>query len=208
MRLPHNPELLNALRSPTQEEPWRVLISGCIFGWKVAVDGTTYGLDSERPEWLDSPLVEMIPFCPEDYQLGTPRLMPDLHGGDGYAVLDGSAQVLDPDGNDLTPQVLAGAEAMTKLALERRVEFSLLTDRSGVCGGQVISIGCRLIEPVDHRKGVGVAAACLLREGVKVVSHRDFLTLDTLRCKLDGHYSPDTSLLDHHQHPWVIENLS
>ena len=208
MRLPHNEEALNSLRSPTPQDPWRVLVSGCIFGWKVAVDGTTYGLDSERPGWLDSPLVEMIPFCPEDYQLGTPRLMPDLHYGDGFAVLDGNAQIFDPEGNDLTSQVLAGAKAMTQLALERRVDFALLTDRSGACGSQVISIGCRLVEPVVYRKGVGVAAAWLLREGVKVVSHRDYRTLDILRGKLEDEYSPDQSLLDHHQHPWVVKNLS
>lgn len=208
MRLPHNPELLAAIRLPTQEDPWRVLISGCIFGWKVAVDGTTYGLDSERPKWLDSSLVEMIPFCPEDYQLGTPRSMPDLHGGDGFAVLDGNGQILDSENNDITPQVLAGAEAMTQLALKRRVDFAVLTDRSGACGSQVISIGCRSIEPVVYRKGVGVAAASLLRGGVSVVSQRDFRTLDILRSKLEDNYSPDESLLDHHQHPWVKEHLS
>lgn len=208
MRLPHHPELVDALRSPTEENPWRVLISGCIFGWNVAVDGTTYGLDRERPPWLDSPLVEMIPFCPEDFELGTPRSMPDLHGGDGFAVLDGSARVLDPKGEDLTSQILAGAEAMAQLAQQREVDFAFLTDRSGTCGSQVISIGCRLVEPVQHQKGVGVAAARLLRDGVQVVSQRDFRTLEFLRCKLERDDFPDESLLDHHQHPWVIENLS
>ncbi len=208
MKLPHDEGALHVLRMPTMEDPWRVLISGCLFGWKVAVDGGTYGLDGERPKWLDSPLVEMIPFCPEDYRLGTPRTMPDLHGGDGVDVLSGKAKVLDPDGVDLTAQVIAGAEAMAQLAKERKVDFAFLTDRSGACGSQVISVGCRFVEPIEFRKGVGVATACLLREGIPIVSHRDHRTLDVLRSKVDIDHSPDPSLLDHHQHPWVIENLS
>lgn len=208
MRLPHHPEAVEALRRPTTEEPWRVLISGCIFGWKVAVDGSTYGLDRERPAWLEDPRVEMIPFCPEDHRLGTPRAMPDLHEGDGFAVLDGAARVLDPERNDLTAQVLEGAEAMLQLAQERRVDFAVLTDRSGACGSQVISIGCRLEEPVEYRKGVGVAAALLLRHGIPVVSHRDYRTLDRLHAIVDPDHVEARDLRDHHEHPWVLEHLS
>ena len=34
--------------------------------------------------------------------------MPDLHGGDGFAVLDGDARILDEHRNDLTEGMLAG----------------------------------------------------------------------------------------------------
>jgi uncharacterized protein YbbK (DUF523 family) len=209
MRLPHHQEALNALRSPTVEDPWRVLMSGCLFGWKVAVtaEGKKYGLDGLQPTWLDSPLVKLVAFCPEDYKLGTPRQMPDLHGGDGFDVLDGTARVLDPDGNDFTAAVLAGAEAMASLAREQDVDFALLTDRSGSCGSQVISVGCRLEGPVEYRKGVGVAAALLLREGVHIVSQRDFQTLEVLRSKVEPGYEPNQEALDHHEHPWVVEHL-
>ncbi len=207
MRLPHDPRALAELRSPTEEEPWRILVSGCIFGWKVAVDGTTYGLDQDRPAWLSSSRVRLIPFCPEDYLLGTPRAMPDLHGGDGFAVLDGLARVLDPSRRDLTAQVVAGAEEMTRIARQNRVDFALMTDRSGACGSQVISVGCRLEAPVAYRKGVGVATAMLLREGFHVVSQRDYKTLEILRSKLETGYEPDPAARDHHEHPWVLENL-
>ena len=208
MRLPHHPQAIESLRSPTKQQPWRVLISGCLFGWKVAVDGTTYGLEQARPQWLDSPLVQLFPFCPEDDQLGTPRPMPDLHGGDGFEVLAGSAKVFDSDGLDLTEKILAGAEAMARLAQEQQVDFALLTDRSGTCGSQVISLGCRLEDPVQYQKGVGVATARLLQDGVHVVSQRDFLTLEKLRAKLDPGYHPDATTLDHHDHPWVREHLA
>lgn len=109
--------------------------------------------------------------------------MPDLHGGDGFEVLAGSAKVLDPDGIDLT-------------------------DRSGTCGSQVIFLGCRHEEPVQYKKGVGVAAARLLQDGVHVVSQRDFLTLERLRTKLEPGYQLDATALDHHDHPWVREHLA
>ena len=64
------------------------------------------GLGAGKPGWLDDPRVRCIPFCPEDHGLGTPRTMPDLHGGDGYAVLDGTAQVLDEHRVDLTERML------------------------------------------------------------------------------------------------------
>jgi uncharacterized protein YbbK (DUF523 family) len=208
MRLPHHKEALDSIRSPTGEDPWRVLISGCIFGWKVAIDGTTYGLDKTRPNWLDSSLVKLVPFCPEDYQLGTPRSMPDLHGGDGFEVLDGTAQVLDPEGNDLTEKMLAGARAMATVASTHKVDFAFLTDRSGACGSQVISVGCRLQEPVEYRKGVGVAAALLLRAGVNIVSQRDYKTLEILRSKIEPGYEANSECVDHHEHPWVLANLS
>lgn len=207
MRLPHHPQAIEALRRPSEGEPWRVLMSGCLYGWKVAVDGSDYGLSSVRPNWLVPPQVELVPFCPEDYGMGTIRRMPDLHDGDGFDVLDGKARVLDERGNDLTEQMLAGAHAMVALAKDRDIDFALLVDRSGACGSQVISIGCRFEQRVKYRMGVGVATAALLRAGVHVVSQRDFRTLEQLHAKLDPNYEPDPAALDHHDHPWVVENL-
>ena len=67
--------------------------------------------------------------------------------------------------------------------------------------------GCRFVEPVDHRRGVGVATALLLRHGFSVVSQRDFYTLSVLGAKVDPAFAVDENLLDHYQHPWVVENL-
>ncbi len=189
MRLPHHPELIDALRRPSVGDPWRVLLSGCLAGAACGVDGTDYGLGAKLPAWTRCPLVTVFPFCPEDHRLGTPRSMPDLHGG------------------DLTADMLEGARAMLALARAERVDFALLTDRSGACGSQVISIGCRFEEPVQHRRGVGVAAALLLREGFHVVSQRDFASLERLRAIVEPDHVPDPEARDHHQHLWVLENL-
>ncbi|HMR76020.1 MAG TPA: 2-thiouracil desulfurase family protein, partial [Polyangiaceae bacterium] len=176
-------------------------------GAACGVDGTDYGLGAKLPQWLRGPAVRTFPFCPEDYRLGTPRSMPDLHDGDGFAVLDGKARVLDEKRRDLTAAMLEGARAMLALARAERVDFALLTDRSGACGSQVISIGCRFEEPVQHRRGVGVAAAMLLREGFHVVSQRDFASLERLRAIVEPGHVPDPEARDHHEHPWVLENL-
>mgnify|MGYP003492787173 CR=1 FL=1 len=50
MRLPHHAEIVAALRRPTLEEPWRVLLSGCLAGAACGVDGTDYGLGERLPE--------------------------------------------------------------------------------------------------------------------------------------------------------------
>ena len=167
-------------------------------GLPCGVDGTDYGLPAARPAWFADPRVRTFGFCPEDYGLGTPRTMPDLHGGDGFAVLDGTAKVLDEHRNDLTDAMLAGARAMLELASRAGVDFALLTDRSGACGSQVISIGCRFEEPVHHARGVGVATALLLRNGIAVVSQRDPRTLGLLGAKLDPKFTPASHVVDHH----------
>jgi len=209
MRLPHHPDAVAALRQPTRDDPWRVLISGCLMGLPVGVDGTSYGMSLDGAPWLRSPLIRLVPACPEDIGLGTPRPMPDLHGGDGFDVLDSTASIRGPDGADLTEGMLRGARAVRATARREEVDWALLTDRSAACGSQVISVGCRFDEPVDYRRGVGVSTAMLLRAGVPVVSQRDHLTLMRLRRRIDP-TAPDpegTDLRDHHQHPWVVANL-
>lgn len=206
MRLPHDPDAVDRLRAPTAEAPWRVLLSGCLAGWACGVEGTDYGLRSAAPAWLAR--VTVIPFCPEDVGLGTPRVMPDIHGGDGFDVLDGRARVLAPDGADLTEGMLRGARAMLEHALRERVDLAVLTDMSAACGSQVISLGCRLVERRAWQKGVGVATAMLLRAGIPVVSQRDFRTLARLHQRLDPAYVVPEGALDHHEHPWVLANLT
>jgi uncharacterized protein YbbK (DUF523 family) len=207
MRLVEHPEQIAALPEPTPKAPWRVLTSGCMIGWACAVDGTDMGLTAALPPLGRLPNVQLVPFCPEDVGIGTPRGMPDIHGGDGFAVLDGVARVLDEHNVDLTAEMIRGATAMVARARDADVHFALLLDMSGSCGSQVISDGCRLIEERRYRRGVGVAAAALIRAGVPIVSQRDYRTLGLLHARLDPAYLPDPAALDHHETPWVIENL-
>jgi uncharacterized protein YbbK (DUF523 family) len=193
---------LSFLRVPTPRAPWRVLVSGCLAGLPCGVDGTDYGMGSVRAALLALPTISAVPFCPEAHSLGIPRTMPDIHGGDGRAVLRGEARVLDEHGADLTAAMIAGGQAMLAHAREAGVELALLTDISAACGTQVISEGCRFDSPRRYQRGLGVAAALLVAAGIPVVSQRDDHTLDRLLRIADPRHVPDPDALDHHQRPW------
>lgn len=207
MLLPHHRELVDRLRPPTPDEPWRILVSGCLAGWRCGVDGDDYGLGAVLPDLLALPTVRALPFCPEQEGLGTPRTMPDIQGGDGFDVIAGRARVLDQHGADLTEGMLRGARAMLAFAIASRVELAILTDSSAACGSQVISDGCRLVPVRRFQKGVGVATALLLDAGVPVVSQRDFHTLRLLRARLEPGRADASGAPDHHEHPWTLEHL-
>jgi uncharacterized protein YbbK (DUF523 family) len=206
-RLAHSAAAVAALREPTAERPWRVLVSGCLYGLGCGVDGTDYGMGGLLADFLRPATVVAVPYCPEEVGLGTPRTMPDLHGGDGFDVVDGAARVLDEHGVDLTEGMLVGARAMLAHALEHAVDFAVLTDMSAACGTQVISDGCRYDEPRRYRQGVGVAAATLLRAGIPVVSQRDHRTLGQLRARAEPGFQADPEAVDHHRTAWVVEHF-
>ena len=202
VRLPHSPGWLEGLRQTSPADPLRVLVSGCLAGLPCGVDGSDYGMGGALSDLLALPTLQAVTFCPEDHGLGTPRSMPDIHGGDGEDVLGGRARVLDERGADLTAGMLAGARAMLEHAPVHAVEIAILTDMSAACGSQVISDGCRLVPQRRCRAGVGVATALLLRHGIPVVSQRDQRTLCRLRACLDPGFEPDPAARDHHETDW------
>lgn len=208
LRLPHSPEALTALRRPTVDDPLRVLLSGCMLGQGCGIDGTDYGMKDALGDLVIVPTIKIFSFCPEDFALGTPRRMPDIHGGDGFDVLDGKARVLDDLGTDISEKMMTGGRAMLDFAKQNAVELAILTDMSGACGSQVISDGCRLVPDRRYRIGVGVATATLLRGGIPCVSQRDKRTLGILRSMLDPAFQVDPAAIDHHQTPWYREYFS
>ncbi len=207
MKLTEHPELFQKLRRPSSSQPLRVLVSGCLAGWGCGVDGTDYGMAGALAELLASPRVEAFAFCPEEHSLGTPRTMPDIHGGDGFAVLAGEARVLDENGADLTEAMLDGGRAMVEFARQREVELALLTDMSAACGSQVISLGCRLVEDRRYQRGVGVATALLIQAGIPVLSQRDYRSLERLRSLLDSSHEVDSRAIDHHETEWYQQTF-
>lgn len=207
MLLAHHPDALAQLRPSTTNDPLRVLISGCLAAWPCGVDGSDNGLGGAIDWLLSLPSARVIPFCPEQHGLGVPRTTPDIHGGDGIDVLEGRASVLDEHSRDLTAAMIEGARAMLALAQAENVELAILTDMSAACGSQVISLGCRFQPRRRYQRGVGVAAAMLLRARIPIVSQRDFATLGRLRHRLDPTYVLEAGAQDHHQHPWTQANL-
>jgi uncharacterized protein YbbK (DUF523 family) len=197
---------LDALREPTPADPLRVLVSGCLAGFRCGVDASDNGLGGVLADFFRLPTVRAVGFCPEQHTLGTPRTTPDIHGGDGVDVLAGRAKIFDEHGEDLTAKMIDGARAMLAFAVAQKVEIAILADMSAACGSQVISDGSRHSEARRYRKGVGVATALLLEAGIPVLSQRDLRTLDLLRARLDPGHEPAGGL-DHHEHPWTREHL-
>ena len=148
------------------------------------------------------PSVKPVTFCPEDFAFGTPRDLPDIHGGDGFAVLAGRARVLTQKGEDCTAGMLGAAHEMLSIALKHRIDLAVLMDMSAACGSQVISDGCRLVAARKYQQGPGVAAALLMHNGFKVVSQRDFRTLEHLYHKLDANHPVDIEARDHQETDW------
>lgn len=200
----HLPTLdeLRALAALAADRPLRILMSGCVAGQSCGWEGTSYG---EWPlgRWFQArPDVHLVPFCPEDFVFGTPRELCDIHGGNGFDVLDGRARVLTTSGNDWTEPMIRAAHRMLEVAREHQVDVAILMDMSAACGSQVISDGDRTAADRRYQQGPGVCAALLLRSGVRVISQRDWKTLGYLMEALDPAFKPEPGLRDHHETDW------
>jgi len=198
-------DYLNNLRIPTKEDPLRILSSACLLGELCGVDGTSNGTYPSALKLMKYQNVKLIPFCPEDYVLGTPRETPDCDGGTGDDVLDGKARVITQTGKDVTSEMISASLKMLHIAQENDVELALLMDASGACGSQVIYNGSRFSEYPIYQIGMGVCAAQLNRNGIKIISQRDYASLEILYSKIDPSHSIQKDALDHDQIEWYIE---
>lgn len=144
------------------------LCSACLLG----VNCRYNGISKPNKKIIALSKKEMlIPICPE--QLGgqpTPRPNAEIQGGDGLDVLDKNAKVVEPNGNDVTPNFINGAEEVLKLAKLFNINEAILKQRSPSCGSGQIYDGTFQKKIV---KGDGVTAALLKRNGVKVISEED-----------------------------------
>ena len=112
-----------------------------------------------------------IPVCPE--QLGglpTPRSGARIVGGDGRDVLDGKAKLITDNGKDVTEQYLKGAYETLKLCKMLNVKAVVLKQGSPSCGSRKTQGGLQERKTVE---GLGVTAALLKRNGIKVYSEED-----------------------------------
>jgi uncharacterized protein YbbK (DUF523 family) len=190
----------------TEESPLGLLVSGCLLGRPCGVDGSSYGAPYAHTDRLVRlPNLHVVGFCPEDFAFGTPRQTPDIHGGDGFDVLDGTARVLSESGEDWTDGMLAAAKETLTLAQDNGVRLALLMDMSAACGSQVIYDGFR--SRGTYQAGQGVCTALLVRNGIKVVSQRDHRTLDLLLSKLDPTHTLNPNSRDHHETKWYIDTF-
>ncbi len=142
------------------------IVSACLLGIKCKYDGG----DNLNCSLLGkiNKLKGVLPLCPE--QLGglpTPRMPAELKGGDGYAVLEGRARVIQRNGFDVTGYYIKGAEQTYRLSKIFQANRALLKSGSPSCG-------CGFIRDGSFRgrwrEGDGVTTALLKENGVEVYS--------------------------------------
>jgi uncharacterized protein YbbK (DUF523 family) len=113
----------------------------------------------------------LVPICPEVVGgLGTPRDAAEIVGGDGAAVLDGTARVITAAGADVSAAYRRGAAAAVDLARAVGATRAVLKARSPSCGSDAVYDGSftRTLQA-----GAGVTAAALRAAGIDVVSDED-----------------------------------
>lgn len=115
-----------------------------------------------------------IPVCPEQMGgLSTPRLPAEIVGGDGDDVLDGTAKVINSQGEDVTMAFIRGAEEALRIAKTVGATEAILKERSPSCGSCMIYDGT--FQGVKQA-GQGVTAALLRRNGIEVESEETRIT--------------------------------
>lgn len=194
--------LLRQLRLPTAEDPLRIMMSACLTGVMCRWDGTANGTFPVALKIKQCATAQVVTFCPEEFAYGTPREMSDIHGGNGLDVLEGRARVLSESGEDWTQGMIKASEKMLELAQRENIELALLMDISAACGSQVIYEGSRFSANKVYQRGAGVCAAQLIRNGIPVISQRDFASLEIIYAKLDPTHVIDPTKTDHHETEW------
>lgn len=193
---------LQNLRTPTVDNPLRILMSACLTGVMCGYDGTANGEYPSALKLLKYNNVKIIKFCPEEFSFGSPREMCDIHGGTGLDVLNGKAKLLSDSGKDWSEGIIKASEKMLEIALTEKVELAVMMDVSAACGSQVIYNGNRFAENKVYQIGAGVCAAQLMRNGIKVISQRDYASLEILYSKIDNKHQIDKTKIDHHETEW------
>lgn len=148
-----------------------ILISSCLIGEYVRYDGGTQG---------DNRLISLVKegkaihACPELLGgLNVPREPAEIVGGDGFDVLDGHAKVITVSNNDVTKAFVKGAEATLKILLAECIDTVILKANSPSCGNTQIYDGSF---SGTKKQGVGVTTALLKRNGIKVMSEKDYFS--------------------------------
>ena len=143
------------------------MVSACLLGVKCRHDGKDA---LERKLIVLFKRGGLLPVCPE--QLGglpTPREQSRIVGGNGSDVLDRRAKVVMESGRDVTENFIRGAEESLKLARLFKAREAILKSGSPSCGSGKIYGGLS----GGLKKGDGVTAALLKRNGIRVITEED-----------------------------------
>ncbi|EIM16455.1 DUF523 domain-containing protein [Pseudomonas chlororaphis] len=144
----------------------KILVSRCLLGHRVRYDGGANGPFDQLASWQAEGRV--VALCPEVAGgLPTPRAAAEIPGGQGGEVLDGLAQVITTEGEDVSAEFLSGARQALELVREHGIRIAVLKANSPSCGNLLTYDGSFSGVKVS---GEGVTAALLKRAGVQVFS--------------------------------------
>lgn len=146
-----------------------IMVSACLMGINCKYNGENNYYAPLSTYLASHPHIIV---CPETMGgLPTPRTPAEIQGGDGNDVLNGRARVVTAQGDDVTDAFKSGAHACWELARLNQVKMAILKSHSPSCGSGEIYDGtfCRRRLPGD-----GVTTALLRRNGVRVISEKDF----------------------------------
>lgn len=156
---------VRASSRPRRKSGYEFLVSACLAGVNCTFKGTNNLNDAARDLVKEG---RAIAVCPEVMGgLAIPRKRAEIAGGDGADVLMGRAMVVAIDGADVTMNYLEGARKALTLAKKYGIKKAILKSNSPSCGVGEIPSGSfvgRL------KKGNGVTAAILIKNGIKVSS--------------------------------------
>ncbi|MGJ7921667.1 DUF523 domain-containing protein [Neobacillus sp. LXY-4] len=146
-----------------------ILVSSCIAGLEVRYNGSHCLVEKIQKLVNEN---KAITICPEMLGgLSTPREPAEIIGGDGNDVLDGKAKVMNRVGADVTEQFIKGAYAVLEKAKEVSATIVVLKENSPSCGSSMIYNGEFIGKKIA---GIGVTAALLKRNGIRVISEEQF----------------------------------
>ena len=143
----------------------KVVISACLLGVRCRYDG---GHSRNETAMNRKKTYQLIPVCPEESGgLLTPRPPAEIVGGDGDAVLDGTAKVMTANDTDVTAAYLKGAHHALQVAQSHGATHVILKARSPSCGCGDIYDGTFSGTLIS---GDGVTTALLKRHGIAVTA--------------------------------------
>lgn len=144
----------------------KILVSRCLLGHLVRYDGGASGPFTQLDQWQAEGRI--VPLCPEVAGgLSTPRAAAEIPGGQGLEVLQGRAQVITTDGEDVSAAFIDGARQALALVQRHGIRIAVLKAHSPSCGNLLTYDGTFSGQKV---RGEGVTAALLKQAGVTVFS--------------------------------------
>jgi uncharacterized protein YbbK (DUF523 family) len=177
----------------------KIGVSACLLGRQCNFNGKDL-LNHFVSTLSQNPEIEFVQFCPEDAVFGTPRPNLRIVGGDGFDVLDGKASVIDENNLDVTLHQVTGAHQFLNRLIEKEVKCAVLMDGSPSCGSNVL-LKEENWPAGGFKRGVGVTAALLRRNGIQVFSSFDLKSLSQFLQTTINSFKAQNDLIDLSENP-------